>query len=184
MLLIGALSDAFNESDEQFIILLKEFNKIHVQHLFTCNSELRNLLHILLAYLNRDKIMKLTFQNSLHVYPRLKRSKYIPRATFATCSTKKSRNWFHIHVLLSNLNCDKNMKLTFHSSLFLNILLYQNHELSAIILYYLFTWLLKDIRDMVGNAYSREELAESSVEGGKGSIMELNSLRMHSLLLD
>ena len=27
--------------------------------------------------------------------------------------------------------------------------------------------LLKDIRDMVGNAYSREELAESSVEGGK-----------------
>ena len=27
--------------------------------------------------------------------------------------------------------------------------------------------LLKDIRDMVGNAYSREELPESSVEGGK-----------------
>ena len=26
--------------------------------------------------------------------------------------------------------------------------------------------LLKDVRDMVGNAYSREELAESSVEGG------------------
>ena len=27
--------------------------------------------------------------------------------------------------------------------------------------------LLKDVRDMVGNAYSREELAESSVEGGE-----------------
>ena len=44
--------------------------------------------------------------------------------------------------------------------------------------------LLKDIRDMVGNAYSREELAESSVEGEKGSIGELNLLRMHSLRQD
>ena len=64
MSLIGALSDAFSERDEQFIILLKEFkfNTIHVQHLLTCNSELRNLLHILLlANLNCDKIMKLTF---------------------------------------------------------------------------------------------------------------------------
>ena len=37
---------------------------------------------------------------------------------------------------------------------------------------------------MVSKAYSQEELAESSVEGGKGSNGELNLLRMHSLPLD
>ena len=34
--------------------------------------------------------------------------------------------------------------------------------------------LLKDIHDMVGNAYSREQVAESSVEGGKRKYRELN----------
>ena len=44
--------------------------------------------------------------------------------------------------------------------------------------------MLKDICDMVSKTYSQEELAESSVEGGKGSNGELNLLRMHSLPLD
>ena len=44
--------------------------------------------------------------------------------------------------------------------------------------------LLKDIREMVGNAHWQKELAESSVEGGTRKYWETNSLRMHFLSLD
>ena len=44
--------------------------------------------------------------------------------------------------------------------------------------------LLKDVRDIVGSAYSREELAESSVEGGTRKYRDLNFLRIHFFLED
>ena len=43
-----------------------------------------------------------------------------------------------MHILLANLIPNKNMKLSFHSSLSLNIFFHQNNELSAISLHKLF----------------------------------------------